>query len=110
MLLSIFETILKQSETTLAAMKNIKTMKLYPEAKRIFRELDNLGVKEMVISAWFLPLHFLQNFESDLESTSKVSVVVDEFLTFSKISVTSSMNMKSLNLFTLPVILTFLNL
>ena len=46
MLLSIFETILKQSETTLAALKNIKTMKLYPEAKRIFRELDNLGVKE----------------------------------------------------------------
>lgn len=46
MLLSIFETILKQSETTLAVLKNIKTMKLYPEAKRIFRELDNLGVKE----------------------------------------------------------------
>ena len=30
----------------MSAPKNIKTMKLYPEAKRIFRELDNLGVQE----------------------------------------------------------------
>ena len=46
MLISVFETIIKRSETTLSVLKNIKTMKLYPEAKRIFRELDNLGFKE----------------------------------------------------------------
>jgi len=45
-LISVFETIIKRSETTLSVLKNIKTMKLYPEAKRIFRELDNLGFKE----------------------------------------------------------------
>ena len=46
MLISVFETIIKRIETTLSVLKNIKTMKLYPEAKRIFRELDNLGFKE----------------------------------------------------------------
>ncbi len=46
MLISVFETIIKRSETSLSVLKNIKTMKLYPEAKRIFRELDNLGFKE----------------------------------------------------------------
>ena len=46
MLISVFETIIKRSETSLSVLKNIKTMKLYPEAKRIFRELDNLGFNE----------------------------------------------------------------
>lgn len=40
------KAIIKLSEATLSVPKNIKTMKLYPEAKRIFRELDNLGVQE----------------------------------------------------------------